>query len=290
MRGAAGRADALSAALTAALGTPVTGLVPVAGGDLNDAYRATTAAGDVFVKTSADAAPGAFAAEAAGLAWLAEAGALPMPEVLGVGADWLALAWVPAGPRLDDEALGRGLALLHGAGARAHGWTPDPPLRLGPLTLPAEPAPDAATFIAQQRWLPLARLADERGALPSGTHAAIEALAARAADLIPPEPPARLHGDLWSGNVMADTTGAPVLVDPAAHGGPREVDLAMLRLFGSPSPSFDAAYAEVHPLPDGHEDRVALHQLTPLLVHAVLFGGGYGSRVAAVARRYAARR
>lgn len=300
MRGAAGRADALSAALSAALGTPVTGLVPVAGGDLNDAFqflRGDSPPG--FVKTSADAAPGAFAAEAAGLRWLADAGALRVPEVLAVGDDWLALEWIdnPKGgtvpsravPRF-DEALGRGLALLHGAGAPAHGWTPDPPLRLGPLTLPAEPAPDAATFIAQQRWLPLARLADERGALPSGTHAAIDALAARAADLIPPEPPARLHGDLWSGNVMADTTGAPVLVDPAAHGGPREVDLAMLRLFGSPSPSFDAAYAEVHPLPDGHEDHVALHQLTPLLVHAVLFGGGYGSRVAAVARRYAARR
>jgi fructosamine-3-kinase len=95
-----------------------------------------------------------------------------------------------------------------------------------------------------------------------------------------------LHGDLWSGNVLADRDGAPLLIDPAAHGGPREVDLAMLRLFGGPSARCFDAYAEAYPLADGHDDRVALHQLTPLLVHAVLFGGSYGVRAADVIARY----
>ena len=102
----------------------------------------------------------------------------------------------------------------------------------------------------------------------------------------PPEPPARLHGDLWSGNVLAGRDGRPRVVDPAAYGGHREVDLAMLRLFGSPGPRFLAAYEEVAPLAPGHEERVALYQLFPLLVHAVLFGGGYGSSVESAARRY----
>jgi fructosamine-3-kinase len=101
------------------------------------------------------------------------------------------------------------------------------------------------------------------------------------------EPPARLHGDLWSGNVMTDETGAPCLIDPAVYGGHREIDLAMLRLFGSPSQRIFAAYEEAHPLADGHSERIALWQLLPLLVHAVLFGGLYGRSAGDAARRYA---
>jgi fructosamine-3-kinase len=102
----------------------------------------------------------------------------------------------------------------------------------------------------------------------------------------PPEPPARLHGDLWSGNVLAGADGRPWLVDPAAHGGHREVDLAMLRLFGAPDGRTLDAYQEAHPLAAGHEERVALWQLLPLLVHAILFGGGYGASAERAARRY----
>ena len=103
----------------------------------------------------------------------------------------------------------------------------------------------------------------------------------------PPEPPARLHGDLWSGNVLAGADGRPWLIDPAAHGGHREVDLAMLRLFGGPGERCFAAYEDVAPLAPGHSDRVALYQLLPLLVHAVLFGGGYAGSVERAARQYA---
>jgi fructosamine-3-kinase len=102
----------------------------------------------------------------------------------------------------------------------------------------------------------------------------------------PPEPPARLHGDLWGGNVLADARGRGWLIDPLAYAGHREVDLAMLRLFGAPSPRILGSYAEAHPLADGHEERVDLWQLFPLLVHAVLFGGGYGAQAERAARRY----
>jgi fructosamine-3-kinase len=86
--------------------------------------------------------------------------------------------------------------------------------------------------------------------------------------------------------VLWDASGAPWLIDPAAYGGHREVDLAMLRLFGDPGPAFLAAYEEVTPLAAGHEERVELWQLLPLLVHAVLFGGGYGAAAERAARRY----
>jgi fructosamine-3-kinase len=292
-------------ALAAALGEEVVGLEPVPGGDLNAAYRATLAGGArVFVKTSPDAAPGAYAAEAAGLRWLGAAGALPVPEVLAVDARWLALSWVDGGGRLDEAALGRGLAAVHRAGAERFGTLPsgggsgdgmssgagaaaDAPYVLGPLVLPNTPGESWPTFYAESRLLPLARMAADRGALDAGGVRAVESVAARIEELAGPvELPARLHGDLWSGNVHAGADGRPWLIDPAAYGGHREIDLAMLSLFGSPSPAFGAAYDEVWPRADGHAERVALYQLLPLLVHAVLFGGGYGASARHAAERF----
>jgi fructosamine-3-kinase len=290
-------------ALAEALGEEVVGLEPVPGGDLNAAYRATLAGGArVFVKTSADAAPGAYGAEAAGLRWLAAAGALPVPEVLAVDARWLALTWVDGGGRLDEAALGRGLAAVHRAGAERFGTLPsggggtssgaagaagDVPYVLGPLVLPNAPGDSWPAFYAESRLLPLARMAADRGALDAGGVRAVESVAARIDELAgPAEPPARLHGDLWSGNVHAGADGRPWLIDPAAYGGHREIDLAMLSLFGSPSSAFGAAYDEVWPRADGHAERVALYQLLPLLVHAVLFGGGYGASARRAAERF----
>jgi len=280
------------AALAAALGDEVAELRAIAGGDLNDAYRATLRGGArVFVKTSAEAQPGAYAAEAAGLRWLAEPGALAIPDVLAVGDDFLALEWIETGGRLDVQAFGRGLAELHRAGAEAPGALPPgvaPPLRIGPLAVPNEPAGDWPSFDAANRLLPLARRAADAGALDAGGLRAVERVAERIDALAgPPEPVARLHGDLWSGNVVAGHDGRPWLVDPAAHGGHREVDLAMLELFGTPGLGFYAAYDEAWPRADGHEERVALWQLFPLLVHAVLFGGPYGGSVRRAAERYA---
>jgi fructosamine-3-kinase len=285
--------------LAAALGQEVAELRPVAGGDLNDAFRATLAGGaQVFVKTAADAQPGAYAAEAAGLHWLAAAGALPVPEVLAVHERFLALAWVEGGGRLDAAALGEGLARLHRAGAPAPGALPPgtppgaggapPPLRLGPLALPNEPAESWPAFYAANRLLPLARRAADQGTLDAAGARAVESVAHRIDALAgPPEPVARLHGDLWAGNVHAGPDGRPWLIDPAAHGGHREVDLAMLRLFGGPGLGFFSAYDEAWPRADGHEERLALWQLFPLLVHAVLFGGPYGGAARRAAERYA---
>jgi fructosamine-3-kinase len=283
----------MRAALAQALGAEVVALEPIAGGDLNAAYRATLAGGArVFVKTSNDAAPGAYAAEAAGLRWLgAVDDGLPVPDVLAVDADrWLALAWVDGGGRADPAALGRGLAAVHRAGAERPGQLPAGGDRyvLGPLTLPNAPAATWPRFYAESRLLPLARMAADRGALDAAAVRAVEAVAGRVDELAgPEEPTARLHGDLWSGNVHAGADGRPWLIDPAAYGGHREVDLAMLSLFGGAAgAAFAVAYDEVWPRADGHAERVALYQLLPLLVHAVLFGGGYGARARRAAQAY----
>jgi fructosamine-3-kinase len=260
----------------------------IAGGDINDAWAVELESGErLFVKTRAGAPAGEYEAEAAGLRWLGEAG-VRVPDVAAVGDDFLALSWIDEGV-LDDEALGRDLAALHAAGAPGFGFTPHGgALRLGAAELPAGEDGDWATFYARRRIAPLADQAVERGALSREGRAAIERVCERMADLAgPPEDPARLHGDLWSGNVMAGTDGRPVLIDPAAYGGHREVDLAMLRLFGRISPATLAAYEERAPLAEGHADRVQLYQLLPLLVHAVLFGGSYGTSAAQAARRYA---
>ena len=288
---------AVARALSEALATEVTGLDRLPGGDLNDAFAATLVGGRrVFVKTSADVLPGTYAAEAEDLRWLAEPEVLGVPAVLAVvdpedtdapGPRLLALELIEVG-RLGaagEIELGRGLAALHAAGAATFGASH--PIRLGALVVPNEPADDWPAFYVQNRLEPLARAARDRGALDARGAQLLTRVCARMEEMAgPPEPPARLHGDLWSGNVLADARGRPHLIDPAAYGGHREIDLAMLRLFGGPSARCFDAYAEVHPLAEGHEERVGLWQLFPLLVHAVLFGGDYGARAARTAARY----
>jgi fructosamine-3-kinase len=287
-------------ALREATGRAVASHRRVGGGCINDGWQIEFEDGErAFVKTRQDVARDEYSTEAAGLRWLAEPGALRLPEVLAVrdGDEeprLLALEWIEEGSLGPDggEELGRGLADLHAAGADAFGQLPPdapaPRLRIGPIALETRPRDDWPSFYAGCFLLPLARMAAERGALGRSGIDAVERVCERIVDLAGPlEPPARLHGDLWGGNVMAGADGRPWLIDPAAYGGHREVDLAMLRLFGSPGSRVFAAYEEATPLAEGHADRVELWQLLPLLAHAVLFGGHYGASAERAARRYA---
>ena len=214
--------------------------------------------------------------------------------MLAIGDDYLALQWVEHG-RLDAAGaseLGSGLARTHLAGAPHFGeFRPSgggAESGFGSLRLPNEPTEDWPTFYGERRLLPLARLARERGALTTAGVGAVERVSERLHDLVgPPEPPSRLHGDLWQGNVMAGSDGQAWLIDPSSYGGHREIDLAMLRLFGVPGDDVFDAYEEVAPLAEGWQERVGLYQLLPLLVHALLFGGSYRDSAEQTARRYA---
>ncbi|SEC06045.1 Fructosamine-3-kinase [Streptomyces misionensis] len=235
--------------------------------------------------------PGAVRAEAAGLRWLAAAGAVRLPAVLGCDERWLVTERVATG-RPDPEAafrFGQALAALHAAGAPCFGAAPpggpeDAYIGLAPMR--NAPGAEWSGWYAERRVLPYVRGAVERGTLRPGEAAVFERLCARLPELAgPAEPPARLHGDLWSGNVLWGADGAVRLIDPAAHGGHRETDLAMLQLFGCPHlDRVLAGYEEAAPLADGWRARVGVHQLFPLLVHAVLFGRGYAEQALTVAR------
>jgi fructosamine-3-kinase len=224
-----------------------------------------------YVKT--DPAP----LEAAGLRWLADGGAR-VPEILEATPGRLVLQRIEVGT-LDaagEEELGRMLATVHSAGAPHHGSLPAAGrLFVGRCPVPSPESDDWNTFYLQHRLLPLAERV--------GLTGEVERVHVDA----PAESPARLHGDLWWGNVLADRCGRPWLIDPAAYGGNREVDLAMLHLFGAVPPRLLSAYDEALPLQDGWRDRIGLWQLFPLLVHAVLFGGGYLRQCRALAARLA---
>jgi fructosamine-3-kinase len=239
----------------------------------------------VFAKTHRNPPAGFFTTEAWGLAWLREPDAVPVPEVLAVsdGDDGspprLVLEWIDEGGRgsaTGEVVLGRALARLHQVGAPSFGR--EDRRTTGSRALPNDPCDTWVEFYGERRLRVLERMAHDQGALPGATLAKLAHVIDRLAEVGgPPEPPARLHGDLWAGNRLVDIDGVSWLIDPACHGGHREFDLAMMRLFGGFGRECFEAYADDVPLADGWEARVPLHQLSPLIVHAIKFGGGYAA-------------
>jgi fructosamine-3-kinase len=247
---------------------------------------------DTIVKERADAPEGFFESEAAGLRWLGEAAGARIVRVLAVAPGRIELERVAPG-RADAAAaavFGRALARTHAAGADAFGapppgWTG--PTFIGRRAQPSEPTETWGAFYAEQRVLPFLAPAVDAGFLdPAGADAVERACAVIAAGAFDDgEPPARLHGDLWNGNVLFSPDGV-VLIDPAAHGGHRETDLAMLALFGCPfRDDIVRAYDDAAPLREGWRERVPLHQLHPLAVHAAGHGPSYGRALTDAARR-----
>lgn len=270
----------LAEAIQSTIGVAVVDSTRISGGDMAAAFCLRLADHrTIFAKTHPSPPAGFFSREASDLRWLADAKALPVAHVLAVSDNdpaFLALAWIEPGaerPSTDAE-FGTGLAGLHRAGADCFGRTDR--RTTGSLALPNEPAETWAEFYSERRLRPLARIATDRNSLSSETIGRIESIAARLDELGgPAEPPSRLHGDLWAGNRLVDVDGDSWLMDPASHGGHREFDLAMMRVFGGFDAAAFDAYNDRFPLPDGWRARVPLHQLAPLVVHAIKFGGGY---------------
>lgn len=282
--------EGLARAVEASVGARIRRSTSVGGGCIAQAMRIDLEDGrQLFVKTHEQGAE-MFEAEADGLQWLREADAIRIPEVVAVGptsAPFLALELIESAPAADDhdERLGRGLAALHRFGASGFGHHRDN--FIGSLPQSGERRETWPELYGQTRLRPMIRRATDAGSLPSDLRRDLDAVIDRLPELSgPPEPPARLHGDLWSGNALTDDRGGPVLIDPAVYGGHREIDLAMMQLFGGFSRRVFQAYDEAYPLADGYPDRVPLYQLYPLLVHVVLFGGAYVGQLRRAVARY----
>jgi len=251
-------------------------------------------------EAASDEMAAAFAAEASSLRWLAAADAVPVPEVLAVTEAALVISMIPPGHAMPSAAFrfGTELARMHAAGSENfgapwRGFIASLPLdnTPAPSGQPAGAAPSRTQgtqwpqWYANRRLLPYLRQALDSGALRPADGRLVEAVIDRIDSLAgPAEPPSRIHGDCWAGNVLwSDDRGW--LIDPAAHGGHRETDLAMLALFGAPHlDRILAGYNDTTPLAAGWRSRVPLHQLHPLLVHACLFGASYAEQVRSAAR------
>ncbi|GAB3922613.1 fructosamine kinase [Microlunatus endophyticus] len=274
--------------LAALLGVEVRRLTPLGGEGFGRPYLAELGDGrTVFAKAQRNAPPGFFDHEAWGLRWLGMVqGGVRTAAVLAAGPGLLVLERiVPERPSRRTAAdFGRRLAITHDAGSPGFGREVDSMIASEPL-----PAGSVATgwpdFYARARLQPFLDRAVAAETIGDHDRHAVEQVIHRLPDLAgPAEPPSRLHGDLWSGNVLW-AGGEAVLIDPAAYGGHRETDLAMLALFSLPYLSVVLdGYQQVHPLAAGWQHRVGLHQLFPLLVHTVIFGGGYGAQAGATAR------
>jgi fructosamine-3-kinase len=265
--------------------------VPVGGGSINDAYRVDTNEGPFFVKVnSADRFPSMFEAEADGLRRLRETNTLRIPGVIAFGEDqddsYFLLEHIEGGVKTTGfwEDFGRSMARLHGHTNTKFGLECDN--YIGSITQVNTPQAKWDTFFIHCRLEPQVKMARERQLIGMGDVLRFERLYAKLPSLFPQEPPALLHGDLWSGNFLCDAHGKPVLIDPAVYFGHREMDIAMTKLFGGFEPAFFSAYNDERPLQQAWEERVELCNLYPLLVHVNLFGGGYVTRVQQGLKRY----
>ncbi len=262
-------------------------LQPVASGCINQGAILRTAGGpSFFLKQNSFAPADMFLREVEGLRALVVEGGPRLPSPLLAGPDFLLLEDLrPAAPApgyWDD--FGRRLAQLHNHIADSFGFPHDN--FLGTTPQPNPPTPDGFEFFAVHRLEFQARLAHERGILPTGDRDRIHKLARGLRERIPEQPASLIHGDLWSGNALTGPSGEPAIIDPAAHYGWAEAELGMTELFGGFPDRFFAAYLETRPLESGWRERLPIYNLYHLLNHLNLFGEGYLGQVQAILSRY----
>ena len=268
---------------------PIRRAAPLGGGCINNATRLETDGGLLFLKHNSHCPPDMFEREAEGLRALTVTGGPRIPKVLLVGPDFILQEYIEPPPDNRDgrrfwETLGAQLATLHTVTAPRFGFDHDNYIGSAPQINTWEL--DGHKFFAGRRLLYQTELAHRNGLLDSTNNQSLITICNRLPDLIPPQPASIIHGDLWSGNLHTGPNGEPVLIDPAAHYGWAEAELAMMTLFGSPPDSFFRTYESVRPLEPGYRERFDLYNLYHLLNHLNLFGESYLGSVRAIIKRY----
>lgn len=258
------------------------------GGDINEVFLLTTTSGEQLVikLNNREKFPGMFEAEKAGLEALAQPGVIDVPRVLHTGTAgemaYLLLQYKAPAPKRPDfsEVLGQQLATLHRQSAKNFGFSQHN--YIGSLPQYNHFHSTASDFYIEERLKPQLKMAEEKGF----KLAVDEKFFSNISELIPPEPPSLIHGDLWGGNYLVNQEGLPCLIDPATAYAPREMDLAMMKLFGGFGEKVFHSYQENFPLAPGFEERVQLWQLYYLLVHLNIFGAGYKNQVESILKTY----
>jgi protein-ribulosamine 3-kinase len=259
----------------------------VSGGCISHGGQLQTPGGNLFIKwNDVNRYPKMFEAEAKGLQLLKSANTLHIPEVILVGEtgsfQFIVLEWIESTSQTKGfwNILGEQLALLHQHSHSLFGLDHDN--YIGSLPQKNTQNKSWVEFFISQRLQPQVELLKVDAKLQKN----FDALYKELPQLLPSEKPSLLHGDLWSGNLIADNQGMPCLIDPAIYFGNREVEIAFTQLFGGFDQSFYESYENVFPLVAGFDERVDLYNLYPLLVHTNLFGGSYLLQVKSIVSRF----
>lgn len=256
----------------------------VGGGSINEARKITTAQGIFFAKlNNADAYPAMFEKEASGLHFLKQHSDFDIPKVVGVGVSdntqWIVMEFVHGGTRGANywQQFGHRLAEMHQRAGDQFGLEENN--YIGSLSQSNSRSEVWTDFFASERLEPQLKLAKENGLLTAEMSKYFDKLFAKLHRFFPDEPPAPLHGDMWTGNFMTKADGEATIFDPAVYYGHRYMDIGMSKLFGGFDQHFYDAYREVYPMDPYWKEGIMVANLYPLLVHANLFGGGYAAQV-----------
>ncbi|PRX47990.1 fructosamine kinase family protein [Salegentibacter salegens] len=257
------------------------------GGDINDVFLINSEDKKQVVKiNNAEKFPGMFEAEKAGLEALEQPKVIDIPRVLGVGkienTSYLLLEYKESTAKSSTfwTDFGKQMAALHKTTSEEFGFHQDN--YIGSLPQQNNASASAADFYISERLDPQLKMAKDRGYDLGVTKSFFKNISA----IIPDEKPSLIHGDLWGGNYLVNEEGNPCLIDPATAFAPREMDLAMMQLFGGFDKQLFEVYEQEFPLESGFEDRIPLWQLYYLLVHLNLFGMGYKSQVTGILKQF----
>ena len=262
----------------------------VGGGCINQCFQVNTQGTAYFLKLNKVTYLDMFHAEYQGLESLAKVGDLLVPKPIDCGeveqVSYLLMEYIKPGSRQQDywKKLAEGLASLHGVTDSRFGWVRDN--YIGRLPQSNKRHLPWVEFFIDERLLPQMDFAVGANLLPSDVRSDLESLCQTLDQLLVPEEPAFLHGDLWSGNIIVGANGEPGIVDPAVYYGHREIELAFTTLFGGFDSQFYQAYQSVFPLEPGYQDRFEIYNLYPLLVHLNLFGTSYLGDIIRITRKY----
>ncbi len=233
-----------------------------------------------------------FLKEANGLKELAKSNSIRVPEVLGFEEDYILLEYIVPGNKKKNffEEFGRCFAKLHKFTSESFGFYEDNFIGSNPQkNIPDEKEKISwIDFYFNKRILFQLKLTEKLNNSTEELRKGISKLESKIQQIIGDsnEKPSLLHGDLWSGNYMANENGSVILIDPAVYYGHREADLGMTKLFGGFSPEFYSAYQDEFPLEDGYEYRENIYKLYHILNHLNLFGGSYYTQALSIIKFY----